>query len=117
MDIYSSVEESVIYLLDGLSDYRNNERKSSVNYIMRRATEGNKPHSSMSLGDINGKECTMMSSNMSNPVRNVNDELASGMKSLYIQRGALRYGRRWGLMSYTCHHRKDLDILCLQETI
>src|SRR5271169_2352069 len=117
MDIYSSVEESVIYLLDGLLDYRHNEWRSSVNYMMRRATEGNKPHSSMSPGDINGKECTMMLSNMSNPVRNVNDELASGMKSLYTQRGALRCGRKLELMSYTCHYRKDSAILCLQEMI
>lgn len=42
-------------------------------------------------GDINGKKCTMMSSNVSNHAKNVSANLEFDKRNLYIQLGTLIY--------------------------
>ena len=65
------------------------------------------------------KRCTMMSSNMSNHVKNVSADLEFD-KNLYIKLGALLYREKWESIFFICLGRLRkivMDWLCLQGTV
>ena len=72
----------------------------------------------MSLADISGKECTMISLSTSRPAKYVRSAHGSNMKNRYTLLLVVQYGKRSVLMSFTCQkHLRGKNMRLLHETI
>ena len=87
MDFCLKEATSAEYLPDELLGSYYSGRKSFENFTMKQDTEDGMEPMNRSLGAINGKECMMLLSNMSNHATNVNDDPEFAKRSLYIPRG------------------------------
>src|SRR5437773_1599986 len=85
MDIYSKDLGSVETLPDELLGNQSSDRRFFMNSMMKMDTVDSKEPTINCTGDINGRICTMMSSNMSNPAKDVSADHEPDNRNPYIR--------------------------------